>query len=242
MTRETEAHDSCSILDICTSWVWGPNGKQPKIGLLWILDRSLISSPLHLGSAFLGWLNKMGVLDYAGGGPVHLSSGIAAVAYALMLGKRKDFQIGNYQPHNISFVFIGTGLLWFGWLGFNGGSALGSNPRAVNAIITSHVAACVGGTVWGALEYFFTRKFSMVAFCAGAVAGLATITPGCGFVNPSSALVFGLMGATICFSVLKFKRHFFFDDSLDVFGVHYVGGLVRLTLVCPRCVLLDDIQ
>ncbi|KAF9166082.1 hypothetical protein DFQ26_008752 [Actinomortierella ambigua] len=193
---------STLVYDVVTYWVWGPNG----------------------------WLTKMGVMDYAGGTPVHISSGAAAVAYALVIGKRKDYNHPSTVPHNVSFVFIGTGLLWFGWYGFNGGSALAANARGVQTIINSHIAACVGGLVWVLLDYRHAKKMSLIGFCTGAISGLATITPGSGFVSGSSALVFGLLGGGICNLGVSWKSRYHFDDALDVFAVHYIGGLLGLVL------------
>ncbi|KAG0090610.1 hypothetical protein BGZ93_009232 [Podila epicladia] len=193
---------STLVYDIVTYWVWGPNG----------------------------WLTVMGVMDYAGGTPVHISSGSAAVAYAMVLGKRKDYNHPSTVPHNVAFVFIGTALLWFGWFGFNGGSALAANARGIQTIINSHLSACVGGLVWVMLDYRHNKKLTLIGFCTGAVAGLATITPGSGFVSSSSSLVFGLVGAGVCNLCVSWKSRYHFDDALDVFAVHYVGGLIGLLL------------
>ncbi|KAG0340411.1 hypothetical protein BG004_006419 [Podila humilis] len=193
---------STLVYDVVTYWVWGPNG----------------------------WLTVMGVMDYAGGTPVHISSGSAAVAYAMVLGKRKDYNHPSTVPHNVAFVFIGTALLWFGWFGFNGGSALAANARGIQTIINSHLSACVGGLVWVMLDYRHNKKLTLIGFCTGAVAGLATITPGSGFVSSSSSLVFGLVGAGVCNLCVSWKSKYHFDDALDVFAVHYVGGLIGLLL------------
>ncbi|KAG0055501.1 hypothetical protein BGZ83_008377 [Gryganskiella cystojenkinii] len=193
---------STLVYDVITYWVWGPNG----------------------------WLTVMGVMDYAGGTPVHISSGSAAVAYAMVLGKRKDYNHPSTVPHNVAFVFIGTALLWFGWFGFNGGSAVAANARGIQTIINSHLSACVGGLVWVMLDYRHNKKLTLIGFCTGAVAGLATITPGSGFVSSSSSLVFGLVGAAVCNMCVSWKSKYHFDDALDVFAVHYVGGLIGLLL------------
>ncbi|KAG0193550.1 hypothetical protein DFQ28_004670 [Apophysomyces sp. BC1034] len=190
------------VYDVITCWVWGPQG----------------------------WLAKLGVMDYAGGTPVHISSGLAAVAYAMVIGKRRDYNGDINTPHNVSFVFLGLILLWFGWFAFNGGSALAANARSVNALVSTHMAGCVAGAVWVLMDYYRTRKWSVISLCTGAVAGLATITPGSGFVSPSSALVFGLLGSVVCNLAMKYKHKYGFDDALDVFAVHYIGGLVGLLL------------
>ncbi|RKP14484.1 ammonium transporter AmtB-like domain-containing protein [Piptocephalis cylindrospora] len=195
---------STVVYDIITYWVWAPKG----------------------------WLLGMGLMDYAGGTPVHMSSGVAAVAYAIVLGKRRDYAdlLHAPCPHNVTFVYLGTALLWFGWLFFNGGSAVAANARAAQAIINSHLAACVGGIIWVIMDYRHARKLTLIGFCTGVVAGLATITPGSGFVSSSSSLVFGLIGGGLCNLVVNYKRHLRFDDALDVFAVHYVGGLIGLVL------------
>ncbi|KAF9174067.1 hypothetical protein BGX21_005696 [Mortierella sp. AD011] len=193
---------STTVYDVITYWVWGPNG----------------------------WLNTMGVMDYAGGTPVHISSGSAAVAYAMVLGKRKDYNHPSTVPHNVAFVFIGTALLWFGWFGFNGGSAGAANARGIQTIINSHLSACVGGLIWVFMDYRHNKKLTLIGFCTGAVAGLATITPGAGYVTSSSSLVFGLVGSIVCNLCVGWKSKFGFDDALDVFAVHYVGGLIGLLL------------
>jgi Amt family ammonium transporter len=176
-----------------------------------------------------GWLAKWGVMDYAGGLPVHCGSGAAAIAYCYMIGKRKDYK-KHLEPHNVSFVFIGTFLLWFGWLGFNGGSSLGANARGANAMVCSHIDASIGGCVWVSLDYWRTHKLSMIGFCTGAVAGLATVTPGCGFVTPCASALYGLLAGICCNTAVTYKRKFKFDDALDVFAVHYVGGAIGLIL------------
>ncbi|KAI9250021.1 ammonium transporter AmtB-like domain-containing protein [Sporodiniella umbellata] len=191
-----------AVYDIITCWVWGPNG----------------------------WLLQMGVMDYAGGTPVHISSGLAAVAYAMVVGKRRDYHENVNTPHNVSFVFLGLALMWFGWFAFNAGSALAANARSVNSLVCTHLSACTAAVVWVLLEYRHTRKWSIVGLCTGAVAGLATITPGSGFVSPSSSLAFGLIGAVVCYISLYYKHKMGIDDALDVFGVHYIGGLVGLVL------------
>ncbi|KAF8936230.1 ammonium transporter AmtB-like domain-containing protein [Dissophora ornata] len=193
---------STLVYDVITYWVWGPNG----------------------------WLTVLGVMDYAGGTPVHISSGSAAVAYAMVLGKRKDYNHPSTVPHNVAFVFIGTALLWFGWFGFNGGSAVAANARGIQTVINSHLSACVGGLVWVMLDYRHNKKLTLIGFCTGAIAGLATITPGSGFVSSSSSLVFGLVGSAVCNLCVSWKSKYHFDDALDVFAVHYVGGLIGLIL------------
>ncbi|KMP04100.1 ammonium transporter MEP2 [Coccidioides immitis RMSCC 2394] len=175
-----------------------------------------------------GWIYKMGALDFAGGTPVHIASGAAALAYSLMLGKRRgqgtsDF---NHRPHNVTHVVIGTVFLWFGWFGFNCGSALSANLRAVMAGIVTNLAAAVGGVTWCLLDYRLDGKFSAVGFSSGVISGLVAITPGSGYVPPWAAVIFGLVGATACNYATKLKYLMRIDDSLDIFAVHGVGGIV----------------
>jgi Amt family ammonium transporter len=166
-------------------------------------------------------------LDFAGGTPVHISSGAAALAYALVLGhrdKNKD-SVSDSKPHNMSNVVLGTVLIWFGWFGFNGGSALAASTRAIFACVVTMLAACFGGIVWVLLDYRVERKFSPMGFCAGIVAGLVTITPACGFVTPASSIVFGVVGAISCNMAMHLKHILSYDDALDVFAVHGVRKL-----------------
>lgn len=176
-----------------------------------------------------GWSFKMGGLDFAGGTPVHISSGAAALAYALMLGKRNGYNKTNglpYRPHNVTHVVLGTVFLWVGWFGFNGGSALSANLRAVMACLVTHIAACVGGFTWCLLDYRLERKWSTVGFCSGVIAGLVAITPGAGYVPPWSAVVFGVVGAVACNFGTKVKFLLGIDEALDVFAEHGIGGIV----------------
>jgi len=176
-----------------------------------------------------GWVFKMGGLDYAGGTPVHISSGAAALALSLMLGKRTGYAKSAglpYRPHNVTYVVLGTVFLWVGWFGFNGGSALSSNLRAVMSLINTHLAACIGGLAWVLLDYRLERKWSVVGFCSGAIAGLVAITPGAGYVTPWASFVFGLVGAIACNFATKIKFVIGVDEALDVFAVHGVGGIV----------------
>ncbi|KAL8796065.1 MAG: hypothetical protein Q9195_001641 [Heterodermia aff. obscurata] len=176
-----------------------------------------------------GWVYQMGGLDFAGGTPVHISSGSAALAYSLMLGKRRGYNdVGGlpYRPHNVTHVVIGTVFLWVGWFGFNGGSALGANMRAVSACVVTHLAASVGGFTWVFLDYRLDKKWSTVGFCSGAIAGLVAITPASGFVPAWSAVIFGVVGAIACNFATKLKYYMRIDDSLDIFAEHAVGGIV----------------
>ncbi|MCJ1446540.1 MAG: ammonium transporter Amt1 [Stictis urceolatum] len=175
-----------------------------------------------------GWVYVLGGLDFAGGTPVHISSGSAALAYSLMLGKRRGHGTHelNYRPHNVTHVVIGTVFLWVGWFGFNAGSALAANLRAVMAAVVTNLAASVGGVTWCVLDYRLERKWSTVGFCSGVIAGLVAITPGAGFVPAWAAVVFGIVGGAACNYATKLKFVLGIDDSLDIFAVHGIGGLV----------------
>jgi len=172
-----------------------------------------------------GWLRKLGSLDFAGGTPVHIASGAAGLAYSIVLGKRQGLGKEKFKPHNLSNVFLGTALLWFGWFGFNAGSALGSNARAGMALLTTNLSTAVGGITWVLIDYHREKKLSALGFCSGAVAGLVGITPGAGFVSPCPAAAIGLITACVCNFGIKIKDKIGFDDALDVFGVHCVGGI-----------------
>jgi Amt family ammonium transporter len=175
-----------------------------------------------------GWVFKLGGLDFAGGTPVHISSGAAALAYSLMLGKRRGHGTHelNYRPHNVTSIVIGTVFLWVGWFGFNAGSALSANLRAVMAAVVTNLAACVGGLTWCILDYRLERKWSTVGFCSGVIAGLVAITPGSGFVPAWAAVIFGVVGGVACNYATKLKFLLHIDDSLDIFAIHGIGGLV----------------
>lgn len=165
-----------------------------------------------------GWSAVLGGLDFAGGTPVHISSGAGSLAITLFLGKRRGFGTRQlaYQPHNTSYVILGTALLWFGWFGFNGGSALSANLRAAEACLVTNLAASVGGITWMLWDYRLEKKWSAVGFCSGAVSGLVAITPASGFVGMPAAVAFGIIGGTACNFATKIKRIFNFDDALDV--------------------------
>ncbi|HEX5509567.1 MAG TPA: ammonium transporter [Pseudolabrys sp.] len=178
-----------------------------------------------------GFLGTAGVLDFAGGTVVHLNAGVAGLVSALVIGKRRGYGTDNLAPFDLSLAVIGTGLLWVGWFGFNGGSALGANGRAAMAIVSTHLAASAGACTWVALEWWTRGKPSVLGMISGAVAGLGTITPASGFVLPMQGLLIGIIAGAICFwacTWLKLKLGY--DDSLDVFGVHGIGGLTGTLL------------
>jgi Amt family ammonium transporter len=179
-----------------------------------------------------GFLGAAGVLDFAGGTVVHVSAGVAGLVAALVLGARRGYGSENLAPFDLSMAVVGTGLLWIGWFGFNGGSALGANARAVMAITATHLAACAGALTWIALEWKLRGKPSVLGMISGAVAGLGTITPASGFVLPWHGLVIGIIAGTVCYwACTVVKLRFKYDDSLDVFGVHGIGGATG-TLLC----------
>ncbi|OCH88521.1 ammonium transporter [Obba rivulosa] len=175
-----------------------------------------------------GWAFIMGGLDFAGGTPVHISSGTAALAISIYLGRRRGWGTERlaYKPHNTTYVVIGTVFLWFGWFGFNGGSALSANLRAIQACIVTNLAASVGGLTWMLWDYRLERKWSVVGFCSGAIAGLVAITPGSGFVGSPAAVLFGFMAGTVCNFATQLKYIFNYDDTLDIFASHAIGGIV----------------
>jgi ammonium transporter, Amt family len=179
-----------------------------------------------------GFLGSMGVLDFAGGLVVHLSAGIGGLVAARVVGRRQGYGTENLSPFDLSLAVIGTGLLWVGWFGFNGGSALSASPRAVMAILATHLAASSGALVWGGIEWSVRRKPSVLGMISGAVAGLGTITPASGFVAPWHGIIIGAVAGGLCYwACTSLKHRFNYDDSLDVFGVHGVGGMTG-TLLC----------
>jgi len=173
-----------------------------------------------------GWLSKFGVMDFAGGLVVHATSGISALLAAIMLGSRKNFMREAFLPHHLPMVVIGTGLLWFGWFGFNAGSALSSGALSANAFVTTHISAATGLLAWIFIEWKINGKPTCLGAATGAIAGLATITPAAGFVSPLSAIIIGILAAGFCYWAITLKEKFKYDDSLDVFGVHGIGGIV----------------
>ncbi len=173
-----------------------------------------------------GFLGQYGTIDFAGGLVVHLNAGIAGLVGAYVIGKRRGYGSENLAPYDLTMAVIGTGLLWVGWFGFNGGSALAANGRAVMAIIATHLAASAGACVWMALEWWTRGKPSVLGMISGAVAGLGTITPASGFVTPMEGILIGIIAGGVCFwSCTWLKLKCGYDDSLDVFGVHGIGGL-----------------
>jgi Amt family ammonium transporter len=210
-----------------------------------VADRMRFSAFLWFGAGWLlicyvplahwvwggGFLGAAGLLDFAGGTVVHLNAGVAGLVAAYVLGARKGYGSENLAPYDLSMAVIGTGLLWVGWFGFNGGSALGAGSRGVMAIVATHLAASAGALTWMALEWWTRGKPSGLGMISGAIAGLGTITPASGFVLPWHGVVIGIAAGAICFwACTKLKLKLGYDDSLDVFGVHGIGGLTGTLL------------
>jgi Amt family ammonium transporter len=178
-----------------------------------------------------GWLQQMGLLDFAGGTVVHVTAGVSALVAAIVLGKRYGFPKTAMPPHNLTITVAGAGMLWVGWFGFNGGSALAANGDAGMAIMVTHISAAAGAMAWMFAEWIKYNKPSVLGIVTGMVAGLGTITPASGFVGPAGALIIGLTAGLVCFSATNYiKRVLHIDDSLDVFPVHGVGGILGTLL------------
>lgn len=175
-----------------------------------------------------GWAFKYGVLDYAGGGPVEIASGVGALAYSFVLGKRQEKMLLNFRPHNVSLITLGTILLWFGWLGFNGGSALGANLRAVMACWNSNLTGIFSGITWVLLDFRLAKKWSMVGLCSGIISGLVAATPASGFIMPHGSILLGVVTGFVCNYSTKIKYLIHIDDAMDVFAEHGVAGMIGL--------------
>ena len=178
-----------------------------------------------------GWLFKLGALDFAGGTVVHVNAGVAAIVTAVMLGKRRDYKRHAIPPHNITYVVMGAGLLWVGWFGFNAGSGLAADGLAGNALMVTHIAAAAAAITWALLDWFIDKRPTVVGISTGAVAGLVAITPAAGFVGVPGALVIGIIVSLVCFCMVAYvKPRLGYDDSLDAFGVHGIGGMLGAIL------------
>jgi Amt family ammonium transporter len=171
-----------------------------------------------------GWLRELGALDFAGGTVVHVNAGIAALVAAIMYGRRLEYGKEAIEPHDVSLMMLGVGLLWFGWFGFNAGSALAANGVAVNALVVTHVSATAGALTWLFISWWHDKKPSVVGVGAGAVAGLAAITPAAGFVDLGPAIAIGVGAGVFCYLAVQMRHRLHLDDTLDVVGVHGVGG------------------
>mmetsp|Transcript_34630 Transcript_34630/g.35319 ORF Transcript_34630/g.35319 Transcript_34630/m.35319 type:complete len:474 (+) Transcript_34630:55-1476(+) len=173
-----------------------------------------------------GILHKLGAVDFAGGNVVHISSGVAGLVATVILGKRKGFGTEHFEPHNILLSFIGASMLWFGWFGFNAGSAIGANSGAGYAMITTIICTAVAAITWTMAEYMHRKQTSLLGMVSGVVAGLVAITPACGFVDPTGAFVIGVVAGPWCFYGARLKSYLGYDDACDAFGVHGTGGLL----------------
>lgn len=175
-----------------------------------------------------GWLARLGALDFAGGAVVHLASGASGLACALALGRRRGYRTEYMAPHSLPLTMLGCGLLWVGWFGFNGGSARGANSVAAGAIMASHTAAATAALTWMTVEWMHRGKPTLLGMVSGAVAGLASVTPAAGYIGTASAVVFGVVGGSLCYWAIVWKGKAGYDDPLDVVGIHGVGGIVGL--------------
>ena len=195
--------------------------------LFTILWATFVYNPLgHWVWGTGGWLRNLGGLDFAGGIVVHTSSGVSALLMAILIGRRIGYQNQPFRPHNLPFTVMGAALLWFGWFGFNAGSALAANELAANAFITTNTATAAAGLTWALIEWQQHGAPTVLGVATGAVAGLVAITPACGFVNPVNAMFIGMLVSVFCYiAIAKIKAVFKYDDALDVFGVHGVGGI-----------------
>lgn len=173
-----------------------------------------------------GWLGGMGVLDFAGGLVVHLTCGVAALAGVLVIGPRKGYGRTSFMPHNLPMTVLGMGLLWFGWFGFNGGSALAADEVAATAFVATHLGGMAGMATWVMMEWLKQGKATTLGAASGAISGLATITPTAGFVGPNAAILIGMIAGIVCYFAVNIKTKLRLDDSLDVVGIHGVGGVV----------------
>ncbi|MGZ3480303.1 MAG: ammonium transporter [Myxococcaceae bacterium] len=198
--------------------------------LLW---STLVYDPVaHWVWADGGWMATLGVLDFAGGTVVHWTAGLSALICALFIGKRLGYGREKFIPHDLPMTITGAGLLWFGWFGFNAGSALSAGQTAALAFVTTHVAAASAAMFWVLSEWVFRRKPTLLGFVSGLVAGLVAITPAAGFVSPAASLVIGAIAGMVCWAAVQLKeRKFHYDDSLDAWGVHGVGGMLGALLV-----------
>ena len=189
--------------------------------VLWV---TLVYAPMAHWVWGGGWLGDLGALDFAGGTVVHINSGVAALAAAIIFGRRLGFGREPMEPHNVPFVVLGAGLLWFGWFGFNAGSALAADGTAVNAFVTTNTATGAAAVTWLIMSWIFAHKPSVVGAASGAVAGLVAITPAAGFVGPMPALIIGVGAGIICYLAVQLLIRFKVDDALAVWGVHGIGG------------------
>lgn len=222
----------CMFAVITPALITGAFAERMKFGpflLFSLLWATFVYNPLaHWIWGDGGWLGRMGTLDFAGGIAVHVSSGVAALVAAVMLGKRRGYGTEEMRPHNLPMTLLGAGILWFGWFGFNAGSALSAGRLAGVAFVATHIAGSAGALTWIAIEWKLHGKATTLGAASGAVAGLATVTPAAGFVGPLSAALIGVMAGAVCYLGILAKNKFHYDDSLDVVGIHGVGGVFGL--------------
>ncbi|MCF8146136.1 MAG: ammonium transporter [Deltaproteobacteria bacterium] len=222
----------CMFAVITPALITGAFAERMRFGpflLFSLLWATFVYNPLaHWIWGAGGWLGRMGTLDFAGGVAVHVSSGVAALAAAILLGKREGYGSEELRPHNLPMTLLGAGLLWFGWFGFNAGSALTAGSLAGSAFVATHVAGTTGALSWIGMEWRITGKATTLGGASGAIAGLATVTPAAGFVGPISAAFIGVLAGVGCYLGIMAKNKFGYDDSLDVVGIHGVGGIIGL--------------
>jgi len=222
----------CMFAVITPALITGAFAERMKFGpfiIFSILWATFVYNPLaHWIWGQGGWLGKLGALDFAGGVAVHVSSGTAALAAAIILGKRKGHGTDELKPHNLPMTLLGAGILWFGWFGFNAGSALAAGKLAGSAFVATHVAGTTGALAWIIMEWRLSGKATTLGAASGAIAGLATVTPAAGFVGPLSAAVIGILAGVGCYYGILAKNRLGYDDSLDVVGIHGVGGIIGL--------------
>ena len=222
----------CMFAVITPALITGAFAERMKFGpflLFSLLWATFVYNPLtHWIWGDGGWLGRIGTLDFAGGVAVHVSSGVAALVAAVMLGKRRGYGTEEMRPHNLPMTLLGAGILWFGWFGFNAGSALSAGRLAGVAFVATHIAGSAGALTWIAIEWKLHGKATTLGAASGAVAGLATVTPAAGFVGPLSAALIGVMAGAVCYLGILAKNKFRYDDSLDVVGIHGVGGVFGL--------------
>jgi ammonium transporter, Amt family len=218
----------CMFAIITPALITGAFAERMKFSafmLFTILWATLVYNPLaHWVWGAGGWLGKMGALDFAGGTVVHISSGISALAAAIIIGRRRGYGKEAFIPHNLPMTVTGAGLLWFGWFGFNAGSALACNGLAANAFVVTHIASATAALSWITIEWMHRGKPTTLGAASGAVAGLVAITPASGFVGPIAALIIGALVSVICYGGIMLKSRLGYDDSLDVVGIHGLGG------------------
>ena len=222
----------CMFAVITPALITGAFAERMRFGpflLFSLIWGTIVYNPLaHWIWGNGGWLGSLGTLDFAGGVAVHLSSGTGALAAAIILGKRKGYGSEELKPHNLPMTLLGAGILWFGWFGFNAGSALAAGSLAGSAFVATHIAGTTGALAWIGMEWKISGKATTLGVASGAIAGLATVTPASGFVGPISAAFIGVIAGIGCYMGIMAKNRFGYDDSLDVVGIHGVGGVLGL--------------